>query len=89
MNNQNSHINMDNEHQHQGDGGFMNIAIGFILAVGNNLFGWLNNIHFTADWNAYLQAAVTGFVGATFAFFANKFWKVIERKLKKNKGQQQ
>ena len=68
--------------QHHNDG-IMSAMLGFILALGNNFFGWLNKLPITADWNAYFQAAVTGFVGATFAFFANKIWQSFFKKKKK------
>jgi hypothetical protein len=59
------------------------VVIGFFLAVGNHVFGWMNNIQITAHWDSWFQAAVTGFLGATFAFFANKFWKFVENKFKR------
>lgn len=72
------------EGNHGATNGF-NVVLGFILAVSNHIFGWMNNIQITAHWDSWFQAAVTGFLGATFAFFANKFWKFVENKLKRKK----
>jgi hypothetical protein len=61
------------------------IFLGFILAVGNSIFGWFSH-YFCLIQNSFLntsaQAIVTGIIGATTAYFTNKFWKYIEKKYK-------
>jgi hypothetical protein len=62
------------------------VVIGFVLAVTNHFFGWLNHVfldfHVQA-WGESIQAIVTGILGATGAYFTTKFWKAVEKKIKK------
>ena len=76
----NTHTNM--EQQNHDSSSAISVMIGFITALGNHMFGWLNKIHFTADWNAYLQAAIISFVGATIGFFTQLIWKKLTGKKK-------
>jgi hypothetical protein len=63
----------------------VSLLVGFILAMFNHLFGWLNNITpVSADhMNPFLQATIMGALGATISYFTTKFWKNIEKKFKK------
>ena len=64
------------------------VTIGFILAVANHIFGWFNDVFILVSdglLSQGLQAIFTGFIGATTAFFANKFWKYIDKKIKSKK----
>ena len=61
------------------------MAIGFILAIGNHVFGWFNAV-LAINLNDTIQALITGFVGALGAFLGNRLFKYIEKKVKnKNK----
>ena len=51
------------------------VLLGFILSVGNHLFGWMNKISLTEGLNEIIQAIITGFIGATVAYFTTKFWR--------------
>jgi ABC-type multidrug transport system permease subunit len=59
------------------------VFFGFIFAVTNHLFGFMNNINITAHWDAWFQAIVTGGLGAFAAFFVNKGLKKLEKRFKK------
>jgi hypothetical protein len=67
------------------------IVIGFFLAVGNHIFGWLNHFFIFLSAGGILgdsiQAIITGMLGATAAYFTNKFWKFLEKRYKKPKNQ--
>jgi hypothetical protein len=76
-------LKMDN-HQ-ANDGGIGSILIGCILAISNQVFGWMNNIlevH-TIHWT--IQAIIVGILGSTASFFTSKLWKWAEKKFKKHK----
>jgi len=69
--------------QHHSNGGF-SLMLGFILAMFNHVFGWINSIApVSGQMNPFVQALVMGFIGATISFFTTKFWKYIEKKYKK------
>ena len=70
---------MENHNQ-----GGVSLMLGFVLAMFNHIFGWLNAITTTSGQiNPFVQSFLVGFIGATVSFFTNKFWKVIEKKFKK------
>jgi uncharacterized membrane protein YeaQ/YmgE (transglycosylase-associated protein family) len=71
--------------QHNQDGSVVSLAIGFILAFTNHLFGWLGNIQITAHWDGWFQAVILGIIGSTVTFFTNRFWKYMEKKYKSRK----
>ena len=60
------------------------MVIGFILAIGNHVFGWFNTF-LTINLNNTVQALITGFVGALGAFLGNRLLKYIEKKIKQKK----
>ena len=70
--------------QHHSNGG-VSLILGFILAMFNHVFGWINSISPTSSgqMNPFVQALIMGFIGATISFFTTKFWKSIEKKFKK------
>lgn len=69
---------------HQNSTGGVSLLTGFVLAMFNHIFGWLNAITTTGQMNPFVQALVMGFIGATVSYFTNKFWKfIIEKKTKK------
>jgi hypothetical protein len=73
------------ENHHTNDGGIGSILIGFVLAIGNQVFGWMNTIleiH-TIHWT--IQAVVVGILGSTASYFTNKIWKWAEKKIFKSK----
>lgn len=67
---------MSEHHNTNHDAG-NSIVLGFILSVGNHFFGWLNKITITEGLNEIIQAVITGFIGATVAYFTTKFWRKI------------
>jgi H+/Cl- antiporter ClcA len=78
--------NNNNSMEHHNSTGGAGLVLGFILAMFNHIFGWLNQITPTSDhMNPFLQAALMGALGATISYFTNKFWKMIEKKYKKLK----
>lgn len=79
-------LNNTNSMEHNNSTGGLGLLLGFILAMFNHIFGWLNQITPTPDhMNPFLQAALMGALGATISYFTNKFWKMIEKKYKKLK----
>jgi putative flippase GtrA len=75
-------LKMDNHH---GVDGASSIFIGCILAIGNQIFGWLNSltviqVH-SIHWS--IQAIIVGILGSTASYFTNKLWKFIDKKNKK------
>jgi H+/Cl- antiporter ClcA len=78
-------MKMDNNH---GVDGIGSIFIGCILAIGNEIFGWMNSVSLiqihTIHWT--IQAIIVGVLGSTASYFTNKLWKSLEKKFsKKNK----
>jgi ribose/xylose/arabinose/galactoside ABC-type transport system permease subunit len=70
--------------EHHNSTGGVSLLLGFVLAMFNHIFGWINSIVPTSgQMNPFVQALVMGFVGATISFFTTKFWKSIEKKFKK------
>jgi hypothetical protein len=70
--------------EHQNQTGGVSLMLGFVLAMFNHIFGWLNAITTTSgQLNPFLQAVLVGFLGATVSFFTNKFWKSITDKKSK------
>jgi hypothetical protein len=70
--------------QHHDSTGGVSLLVGFVLAMFNHIFGWMNSItHSNGHMNPFVQALFMGCIGATATFFTNKFWKVIEKKFKK------
>lgn len=68
----------------QNSTGGVSLFLGFVLAMFNHIFGWINSIASTSGrMNPFVQALVMGFIGATISFFTTKFWKSIEKKFKK------
>jgi hypothetical protein len=63
------------------------MVFGFILAVGNHIYGWFGTILEVngTQLNDYTQALITGGIGAVGAFFTNRLLKFIEKKIKYNK----
>ena len=73
-------------HNSHSDGSSLaSIAIGFIMAMANHAFGWLNNIELTSHWTNYFQALLMGAFGALGTFFVNETIKFFKRKIKKKK----
>lgn len=60
------------------------MVIGFILAIGNHIFGWFNAV-LAINLNDTIQALITGFVGALGAFLGNRLFKYIEKRIKSKK----
>jgi hypothetical protein len=61
------------------------VALGFVLAVGNNAYGWFNTIlqpHFLDSWS---QALITGSIGSIGAFLTTRGLKYIEKKIKQKR----
>jgi uncharacterized membrane protein YeaQ/YmgE (transglycosylase-associated protein family) len=77
-------IKMEHNTHQDGTGG-ISMLVGFVLAFTNHIFGWLGNIHFTANWDGWFQAIVLGMIGSTVTFFTNRFWKFLEKKYKDRK----
>jgi H+/Cl- antiporter ClcA len=79
-------LKMDNHH---GVDGASSIFIGCILAIGNQLFGWMNSLTLiqvhSIHWS--LQAIIVGILGSTASYFTNKLWKHIDKKIKNKKQQ--
>jgi ribose/xylose/arabinose/galactoside ABC-type transport system permease subunit len=70
--------------EHHNSTGGVSLLLGFVLAMFNHIFGWINSIApASGQMNPFVQALVMGFVGATISFFTTKFWKLIEKKFKK------
>ncbi len=70
--------------EHHNQTGGVSLMLGFVLAMFNHIFGWLNAITTpSGQLNPFVQAILVGFIGATVSFFTNKFWKIIEKKFKK------
>jgi hypothetical protein len=70
--------------EQQNQTGGISLMLGFVLAMFNHIFGWLNAISSsTGQLNPFLQAVLVGFLGATVSFFTNKFWKSTDKKFKK------
>lgn len=69
-------------------GSFTSMLIGFVAALSNHFFGWFNTvflkISIDININEWFQALMTGMIGATGAYFANRFWKLLDRKKKKH-----
>ena len=59
--------------QHHGSGTGISVLVGFIMAIGNHLFGWLNQIHITAQWGNIFQTIFISMVGATVGFLQIDF----------------
>ena len=73
------------EQQQHGSGNGISILVGFIMAIGNHIFGWLNQVHVTAQWGNVLQTIFISMVGATIGFFTNRFWHYIMDRKKSKK----
>lgn len=71
----------DNHDYNAGNG--VSLLVGFILAFSNSVTGWLGQIQIAADWNAWIQALILGFIGSTATYFTNRFWKYLMEKKKK------
>jgi len=73
--------------EHHNSTGGVGLLLGFVLAMFNHIFGWMNSITATSGatshMNPFVQALIMGFIGATVSYFTNKFWKFIEKKYKK------
>jgi len=71
--------------EQQNQTGGVSLMLGFVLAMFNHVFGWLNAITTTSGQiNPFVQAVLVGFIGATVSFFTNKFWKnITDKKSKK------
>lgn len=59
------------------------IVMGFILAIGNHVFGWLNQIQATSHWDTYSQAFITGALGAAAAFMTTRILRWADGLIKK------
>lgn len=70
---------MQNSHQ----SGF-SLLIGFIMAIFNHLFGWLNTIEPTNHLPSMFQALLMGIFGAFGTYVGNQLIKFIKNKLKKD-----
>lgn len=70
---------MHNQH----NGSSFSFLVGFIMAIGNHLFGWMNQIQPVAHMNTYLQALLVGIVGAIGTFIGNEGLKFIKKQFKK------
>lgn len=62
----------------------VSLFIGFIMAVGNHLFGWMNQITTTTHIPMLLQALLMGFFGAIGTFLGNRLIKFIKKILNKD-----
>jgi divalent metal cation (Fe/Co/Zn/Cd) transporter len=65
------------------------VVTGFCLAVGNHTFGWFKTILQIdgSQLNDYLQALITGGIGALGAFAVNRGLKYVEKKIKSKKNE--
>lgn len=65
------------------------MIVGFILAAGNQLFGWFHTLLSIdgSQINEYGQALITGGIGAVGAYFTNRLLKFVEKKVKKSKNE--
>ena len=63
------------------------IIIGFTFALCNQMFGWMNtllDVHSTI-WMQWLQALITGGLGALSAYLVNKGIKAFEKFIKRKR----
>lgn len=67
---------------HQDASSFGSVVIGFFLAIMNHTFGWFNMILSSTIVSEWLQALITGSIGAIGAFLMTKLLKFFEKKIK-------
>jgi hypothetical protein len=74
-------------HHNEANGSLSSMFIGFILAITNHMFGWFNVILQVKGThiNEWLQAFITGSIGAIGAFLMNKLLKIVDKKIKTRK----
>ena len=70
--------------QHHDGNSSMSFLVGFIMALGNHLFGWMNQIQPTSHIPSYVQALLMGIFGAIGTYFGNQIIKFFKKVLKKN-----
>ena len=68
---------------HQENGSIGSMLIGFVFAISNHMFGWFNSFLQVegTHLNDWLQAFITGSIGAIGAFFMNKLLKTIDTRM--------
>ena len=66
---------------------FVTLAIGFIFALGNQIFGVMNTLLDVQStfWMQWIQALITGGLGALSAYLVNRGLKSFEKFLKRKK----
>jgi len=62
------------------------MAVGFVLAIGNQTWGWFNAILDINTFGHWGQAVVTGCFGSIGAFCTTRLLKYIEKKIKDKKN---
>ena len=77
--------------QHDGSSGSITtMLIGFVTALSNHFFGWFNasflKINASFNIDKWFEALLTGMIGATGAYLANRFWKFLEKRKHKQNG---
>lgn len=71
------------EQHHYNSTTTLGLLLGFISAIGNFFFGWLNDITFIEHLDEYVQAVITGSLGAVSGFMVLRTVKLVEKYIKK------